>query len=335
MLRRCLATRDPAFGMVPPPRQQAGNGAPGNDYGTMLRIRNVQMLPDGRAIVETWGTWRFRIMERGVLDGYVVGRVERIDDFEGEVEDMYEREHARVPQGAGEKVEREGGGSSSQAAEGSRRRPPSNEELMAICRNFLEELKEGTPWVGQHLNTNYVPMPEDAARFSFWIAPVSTPLSRPLSALTDPPPSSSRSRNTKKQSSCRSAPRACACGSSCTGSSSCAPTGTSRSAACSPPPPRRPARPSPVLTPPKVPRLRLCLPRPGGSLVAVRSASARPPPARAAARPPRDGRPPGGRPRVGGAPCAAGRGGCCGACGGVGAGADVAWVAVGWTVFGV
>lgn len=52
-------------------------GSPGNDYGTMLEIRSVQMLPDGRSVVETWGTHRFRILERGTLDGYMVGRIER------------------------------------------------------------------------------------------------------------------------------------------------------------------------------------------------------------------------------------------------------------------
>ena len=53
-------------------------GAPaGAEFGTMLEIRSVQMLPDGRSIVETWGSWRFRIMERGTLDGYMVGRIER------------------------------------------------------------------------------------------------------------------------------------------------------------------------------------------------------------------------------------------------------------------
>lgn len=35
------------------------------------------MLPDGRSMVETVGTTRFRILERGSLDGYMVGRIER------------------------------------------------------------------------------------------------------------------------------------------------------------------------------------------------------------------------------------------------------------------
>ena len=75
MLRRCLESPTPRFGMVMPPK--AGSPTPQVEYGTMLEIRGVQTLPDGRSIVETWGTYRFRIMERGSLDGYMVGRVER------------------------------------------------------------------------------------------------------------------------------------------------------------------------------------------------------------------------------------------------------------------
>jgi Lon protease-like protein len=47
------------------------------DYGTMLQIRRVQMLSDGRSFVETMGSYRFRVLERGSLDGYTVGRIER------------------------------------------------------------------------------------------------------------------------------------------------------------------------------------------------------------------------------------------------------------------
>ena len=92
MLRRCLESPNHCFGMVPPPRTAPTPGAhgtgssTGNDYGTMLQIRNVQMLPDGRSFVETWGTWRFRIMDRGMRDGYMVARVERIEDYEEEMD---------------------------------------------------------------------------------------------------------------------------------------------------------------------------------------------------------------------------------------------------------
>lgn len=73
MLRRCLESPNPRFGMIMSPKP----GSPQSDYGTMLEIRSVQMLPDGRSVVQTWGSSRFRILEKGSLDGYMVGRIER------------------------------------------------------------------------------------------------------------------------------------------------------------------------------------------------------------------------------------------------------------------
>jgi Lon protease-like protein len=168
--------------MIMPPRAgQAGQ----TEYGTMLEIRNVQMLADGRSMVETFGAYCFRILERGTLDGYMVGRVERIDDFEVELESDSEDAELFFAQeglsGGGH-----GSGSSlrlrtaaralrgnTSAAHASRpsARQQTNEELMEICRNFLTQLRAGTaPWVVQRLNNTYGPMPEDASSFSFWMA---------------------------------------------------------------------------------------------------------------------------------------------------------------------
>jgi Lon protease-like protein len=72
MIRRCIESSSPRFGMLMPTRGSDGVG----DYGTMLEIQSVQMLPDGRSMVETVGTQRFRLLEKGGLDGYTVGRIE-------------------------------------------------------------------------------------------------------------------------------------------------------------------------------------------------------------------------------------------------------------------
>jgi len=74
MLRRCLESPTPRFGMVMPPKSTSTNA--GMDFGIMLEIRCVKMLPDGRSLVQTLGGSRFRILERGTLDGYAVGRIE-------------------------------------------------------------------------------------------------------------------------------------------------------------------------------------------------------------------------------------------------------------------
>ncbi|KAJ7771386.1 PUA-like domain-containing protein [Mycena maculata] len=140
MLRRCLEQPIPAFGMVMPARQASGTGvqAAQTDYGTMLEVRSVQMLADGRSMVETWSTFRFRILERGTLDGYTVGRIEPIEDIP---------DSPALPPA------------------------PSNTELMDICTGFLNQLRRGTaPWVVQRLNNVYGPPPADPAAFSYWVA---------------------------------------------------------------------------------------------------------------------------------------------------------------------
>jgi Lon protease-like protein len=62
--------------MIMPPTA-AGGRSTGNDFGTMLEIKSVRILNDGRSMIETRGTYRFRIMERGTMDGYMVARIER------------------------------------------------------------------------------------------------------------------------------------------------------------------------------------------------------------------------------------------------------------------
>jgi Lon protease-like protein len=75
MLRRCLGSSCPSFGMTLPP--QAGIASYASDYGTMCEIHKVEMLADGRSLVYTVGSYRFRILARGTLDGYTVAKIER------------------------------------------------------------------------------------------------------------------------------------------------------------------------------------------------------------------------------------------------------------------
>ena len=80
MLRRCLQMSTPRFGMI---ISHQGDGGFLNEYGTMLEIRSVQILADGRSIVETHGAYRFRIIERRMMDGNMIARVERCVDWPG------------------------------------------------------------------------------------------------------------------------------------------------------------------------------------------------------------------------------------------------------------
>ncbi|XP_064367196.1 LON peptidase N-terminal domain and RING finger protein 1 isoform X2 [Dromaius novaehollandiae] len=50
------------------------------DYGCMLQIRNVHFLPDGRSVVDTVGGKRFRVLRRGMKDGYCTADIEYLED---------------------------------------------------------------------------------------------------------------------------------------------------------------------------------------------------------------------------------------------------------------
>jgi Lon protease-like protein len=50
------------------------------DYGTLLFIRGLVYTQDGRSIVDTIGQRRFRVIERGMKDGYDTARVQLIRD---------------------------------------------------------------------------------------------------------------------------------------------------------------------------------------------------------------------------------------------------------------
>ncbi|KAH6914896.1 LON-domain-containing protein [Coprinopsis sp. MPI-PUGE-AT-0042] len=209
MLRRCLESDRPEFGMLPAPK----NGDPSSmpEFGTMLEIKSVQMLPDGRSFVNCWGTSRFRILERGLLDGYTVARIERIDDLpddliesidlaQGPGEDLVPSSSTSTPSAGPSSrrspkrrsppaVEQTGEGSSATTVPRHRvrlpaaltqpsipsRRPryPSNAELIATCKLFLDHLQRGTaPWVVQRLSTSVGEMPEDPAMVSFYVATI-------------------------------------------------------------------------------------------------------------------------------------------------------------------
>lgn len=74
MLRRALQS-DRRFGIV----QCAPDGtlAP---IGCIVRVCDATLLPDGRSVIETVGTRRFRIVRTAMMDGYHVARVRFVDD---------------------------------------------------------------------------------------------------------------------------------------------------------------------------------------------------------------------------------------------------------------
>ncbi|KAL0579688.1 hypothetical protein V5O48_002318 [Marasmius crinis-equi] len=193
MLRRCLNSPRPSFGMIMSSSSSQGQV----EYGTMLEIRSVQMLPDGRSMVETWGAYRFRILERGILDGYVVGRVERIDDIEDDEEGHLDERVTVTPQAPSQTTSSRSvsppapsqdntassstqSPSSPQSMDSPHLLPLSTSALIAYCNSFLSQLHTNTtPWVVQRLSYTHGPPPPppddpsfDAGNFSFYVGTV-------------------------------------------------------------------------------------------------------------------------------------------------------------------
>ena len=150
MMRRVMESESREFGMVMPGTAQGGMA----EYGTMLRVVDLRLQDDGRSVVETVGTTRFRILEHGQLDGYTVGRVERVDDIPPDAEAALEAAAmARIGDGVTPEL--------------------STERLVAICHEFIELLRSGSaPWLVQRLNNTYGPPPTAVSDFSFWMAAV-------------------------------------------------------------------------------------------------------------------------------------------------------------------
>ncbi|KAA0709431.1 RING finger protein 1 [Triplophysa tibetana] len=79
MTRRCMETGTKKFGMC---SYEHGKGF--SDYGCMLEILDLEVLPDGRSYVDTVGGNRFRVLRRGQRDGYHTADIEYLEDHKVE-----------------------------------------------------------------------------------------------------------------------------------------------------------------------------------------------------------------------------------------------------------
>ncbi|XP_069949998.1 LON peptidase N-terminal domain and RING finger protein 3 isoform X2 [Cherax quadricarinatus] len=77
MIRRCMESGTREFGMCMP-LENGENGYA--DFGTMLEIRDIEYTQDGRSIVNTVGSRRFKIVSKNVKDGYNTASVEFLQD---------------------------------------------------------------------------------------------------------------------------------------------------------------------------------------------------------------------------------------------------------------
>ncbi|ORY06272.1 hypothetical protein K493DRAFT_23153 [Basidiobolus meristosporus CBS 931.73] len=141
MIRRIMMTRTHQFGML-----LAGkNGKPFVEYGTMVRIKSIDALPDGRSLIQTIGLYRFRVLNHSSHDGYFIGGVERISD------------DPVIPANPTP--------NSTQVT--------TVEEMVDTIKCFINTLRNGSaPWLLQRLDKTYGAMPSQPEEFSYWAASI-------------------------------------------------------------------------------------------------------------------------------------------------------------------
>ncbi|KAF4553719.1 ATP-dependent protease La (LON) substrate-binding domain-containing protein [Elsinoe fawcettii] len=163
MLRRALEGNR-LFGMVMynqvnTPQSELGNSH-FMQYGTLLRIENAQLMPDGTSIIETRGISRFKVLASGTLDGYAVGRVERVEDVPLSEEEAIESQETSLPPAAENDVE------------GMITRM-STRQLLELGQDFIRRMQaRSAPWLHEGILQAYGGPPEDASIFPYWFASI-------------------------------------------------------------------------------------------------------------------------------------------------------------------
>ncbi|KAF8307245.1 hypothetical protein DL93DRAFT_2064968, partial [Clavulina sp. PMI_390] len=150
MIRRVLENGTNAFGMTLHPNPYTGEEIM---YGTMLRVKRVQMNIDGTSGVDTVGTWRFQIVKRWWVDGYMVANLKRLNDYSLDNEARLNA----LPSPSNLSIDFIDSA--------------TTDELVERCLMFVRRMRTRlAPWVAHRMDAAYGPMPEDSGRLSFWMA---------------------------------------------------------------------------------------------------------------------------------------------------------------------
>uniref|UniRef100_A0A8C3AV13 LON peptidase N-terminal domain and ring finger 4 n=1 Tax=Cyclopterus lumpus TaxID=8103 RepID=A0A8C3AV13_CYCLU len=88
MMRRCMDTGTKKFGMC---CYEHGKGFA--DYGCLLEIHSLELLPDGRSFVDAAGCSRFKVLKRGQRDGYHTADIEYLEDLKVDGSELEVLEH--------------------------------------------------------------------------------------------------------------------------------------------------------------------------------------------------------------------------------------------------
>ncbi|KAL8790782.1 MAG: hypothetical protein Q9213_000406 [Squamulea squamosa] len=164
MIRRVIENGEGRFGMVMYNASMVPQGELGPvhfmQYGTLLQIRHMEYLPDGRSLIETIGISRFVVRSCSMVDGYIVGGIERLDDISLAEEERIEASETSGPP------------------------PPPDDpvaqldhlstvQMLRECTNFLDRMRAASqPWMQARVIEAYGSPPDDPATFPYWFASI-------------------------------------------------------------------------------------------------------------------------------------------------------------------
>ncbi|KAL2815337.1 hypothetical protein BJX63DRAFT_420420 [Aspergillus granulosus] len=168
MIQRVMESRSRKFGMVMPNRrgrlQQGLGRAPFLRYGTVLVVDRYELLPDGRSLVIATGMSRFRVVSWELVDGYHVGKIQRVDDVSISEEEAQESREVSAALDTSSLM--------TNSAESSLD-TMSTQQLFQFALDFvLKERRQGAPWLHPRVLLAYGALPTDPALFPWWLATV-------------------------------------------------------------------------------------------------------------------------------------------------------------------
>lgn len=164
MIRRAIESGERKFGILMYNRFQEPQGDLGRTqfmlYGTLLHINSMEMIPDGRSLLETMGVSRFSVKDHSMIDGYTVGTINRIDDISLAEEEAIEAVETTGPPAARNdmlgQIDR-----------------MSTVDLLRLCTDFITRMRAASaPWLHERVLLAYGPPPDDPATFPYWFASI-------------------------------------------------------------------------------------------------------------------------------------------------------------------
>ncbi|KAL3474842.1 putative ATP-dependent protease [Aspergillus californicus] len=168
MIQRVMESRRRKFGMVMPNRRgrfQPGLGRPPFlQYGTVMVVDRYELLPDGRSLVIATGMSRFKVVSWELMDGYHVGKTQRVDDVSISEEEAQE---SRETFAAVDST------LSTRTTVDKVIESKSTQQLFQLALDFvLRERRQGAPWLHPRVLLAYGALPTDPAIFPWWFATI-------------------------------------------------------------------------------------------------------------------------------------------------------------------